>query len=222
MKLLFLGSPGVGKGTYAQVLTEIFGIPHISTGDLLREEAKKNTVLGKEISEIMQRGELVPDDKMIAMLKGRISEDDCDKGFILDGFPRVMSQAEELKRLVKIDHVLNFKADDKVIIERLSGRITCRKCGTIFHKTGNPPAKEGICDKCGGELYQRADDQPESIKNRLEVYRQKTKPLIDYYNKEKLLVEIVINKPINEIREKVISKIQDYIDGKTKKIGEIK
>ncbi|MBU1202299.1 MAG: adenylate kinase [Nanoarchaeota archaeon] len=221
MKLLFLGSPGVGKGTYAQVLTEVLRIPQISTGDLLREEVKKETTLGKNINEIMIRGELVPDDIMIKLIKNRMSQKDCQNGFILDGFPRTLNQAEGLKDIVKIDHVLNFKANDEVIIERLSGRITCKKCSTIYHKTGNKPKKEGVCDKCGGELFERDDDKLASVKNRLDIYKKKTKPLIDYYTKEGLLVEITINKPISEIREKVITKINDYLCGKTKKIGEI-
>jgi len=221
LKLLFLGSPGVGKGTYAQVLREVLKIPQISTGDLLRAEAKKDTEMGRKITEIMQSGELVPDQTMIELLKERIAQDDCKEGFILDGFPRTINQADELERIMKIDSVMNFLANDEVIIKRLSGRITCKKCGTIFHKSGNPPKKEGICDKCGGELYQRADDAPEAIKNRLEVYRQKTKPLINYYKQKDLLVEIIINKPISEIREQVIQKVKDYLEGKISEIGEI-
>ncbi|MBU0471404.1 MAG: adenylate kinase [Nanoarchaeota archaeon] len=222
MKLLFLGSPGVGKGTYAQVLKEVLNIPHISTGDLLRAESKKNSPLGRKISDIMLKGDLVSDEIMLEMLEERIAEKDCKKGFILDGFPRNLVQVNHLKNLIEISHVLNFKADDEVIIERLSGRLTCKKCSTIFHKTGNKPKKEGVCDACGHELYQRKDDTSEAVKKRLEVYKEKTKPLIDYFKNEGLLVEVIINKPISEIREQIITKVKDYLEGKTDKIGEIK
>ena len=222
MKLLFLGSPGVGKGTYAQVLTEVLGIPHISTGQLFRDKVKEGTELGKEIDKIMKQGELVPDEITLKILGERIQKEDCKNGFILDGFPRNLVQADNLKNLVDITHVLNFKANDEVIIERLSGRITCKKCSTIYNKTGMIPKKEGICDKCGSELIERKDDNPESIQKRLDVYREKTKPLIDHYTQKGLLVEVVINKPISEIKEKVIIKIKDYLEGKTDSIGEIK
>lgn len=221
MKLLFLGSPGVGKGTYAQVLREELNIPHISTGDLLREETKKDTLLGNEIAEIMKKGELISDELMLKIIKNRISQDDCERGFILDGFPRNLVQADHLKNLIDISHVLNFKASDEVIIQRLSGRITCRKCSEIYHKIGKIPKEEGVCDTCGGELYQRHDDTPESVKKRLEVYQEKTKPLIDYYNDEGLLVEIVINKHITEIKEKLISQIKAFLEGKIDTIEEI-
>ncbi len=222
MKLLFLGSPGVGKGTYAQVLNEVLGIPHISTGQLFRDKVNGGTELGKEIDKIMKSGDLVPDEITLKVLEERIQKEDCKNGFILDGFPRNLVQADNLKNLVDITHVLNFKANDEVIIERLSGRITCKNCSTIYNKTGMKPKKEGICDKCGGELIERKDDNSESIQKRLDVYREKTKPLIDHYIQEGLLVEVVINKPISEIKEKVITKIKDYLEGKTDSIGEIK
>ncbi|MCK4730207.1 MAG: adenylate kinase [Candidatus Aenigmarchaeota archaeon] len=222
MKLLFLGSPGVGKGTYAQVITEALNIPHISTGDLLRNETQKDTKLGKEIEKIMNQGGLVSDEILLQLIKTRIKDKDCKNGFILDGFPRTKNQAEELEKLTGITHVLNFKANDKVIIERLSGRIVCKKCKTIFHKTGNKPKVENICDKCSSELHQREDDKPDSIRKRLKIYKEKTEPLIKHYNDKGLLVEITINKPISEIRDKVSSKIKSYLEGKTDKIGEIK
>ncbi|MBC8500256.1 MAG: adenylate kinase [Nanoarchaeota archaeon] len=222
MILLFLGSPGVGKGTYAQVLTEVLEIPHISTGDLLREEAKRDTPLGREINEIMMKGELVPDHVMLKLIEERITHDDCKNGFILDGFPRNLVQANHLQNLVDITHVLNFKADDEVIIQRLSGRITCKKCNMIYNKVGKKPEIEGVCDKCGGELFQREDDKPESVKKRLDVYREKTQPLIDHYTNKGLLVEVVINKHIIEIKERLISQIKAYLEGKINKIEEIK
>ncbi len=222
MKLLFLGSPGVGKGTYAQIMTEALNIPHISTGDLLRNETQKDTKFGKNIEKTMNQGGLVSDEILLQVIKTRIKDKDCKNGFILDGFPRTKNQAEELGELTGITHVLNFKASDEVIIERLSGRIVCKKCKAIFHKTGNKPKVENICDKCGSELHQREDDKPDSIKKRLKIYKEKTEPLIDYYDNKGLLVEIIINKPISEIREKVILKIKSYLEGKTDKIGEIK
>ncbi|RLJ01067.1 MAG: adenylate kinase [Candidatus Aenigmatarchaeota archaeon] len=222
MKLLFLGSPGVGKGTYAQVITEALNIPHISTGDLLRNETQKDTGLGKKIEETMNQGGLVSDEILIQLIKTRIKDKDCENGFILDGFPRTKNQAENLEKLTGITHVLNFKANDEVIIERLSGRIVCKKCKTIFHKTGNKPKIENICDKCGSELHQREDDKPDSVKKRLKIYKEKTEPLIAHYDSKGLLVEITINKPISEIRDKVILKIKSYLEGKTDKIGEIK
>ncbi len=222
MKLLFLGSPGVGKGTYAQVMTKALNIPHISTGDLLRNETQKDTKLSKEIEETMNQGGLVSDKILLQLIKTRIKEEDCENGFILDGFPRTKNQAEELGKLTGITHVLNFKANDEVIIERLSGRIICKNCKTIFHKTGNKPKIENTCDKCGSELHQREDDKPESVKKRLKIYKEKTEPLITHYNDKGLLVEITINKPISEIREKVILEIKSYLEGKTDKIGEIK
>ncbi len=222
MKLLFLGSPGVGKGTYAQVLTDVLEIPHISTGDLLREEAKTGSELGNEIKRIMDEGGLVPDEKMLKVIEARIVKDDCENGFILDGFPRTSNQAVQLNELIEISHVLNFKANDEVIIERLSGRIVCKKCSTIFHKTGNKPKRENQCDKCDGDLYQRDDDKPEAVQKRLDVYREKTAPLIDHYTNEGLLVEVVINKPITEIKEQMIGKIKEFLEGKTETIEEIK
>lgn len=222
MKLLFLGSPGVGKGTYAQVLREALNLQHISTGDLLRDEVKKGTKLGQELDQVMKSGGLISDDLMIKLIEERIKEDDCKNGFILDGFPRTINQADQLKKLIEISHVLNFKADDEVIIERLSGRLVCKKCKTIFHKTGAKPKIENKCDVCEEELHTREDDKPESVKKRLELYHEKTAPLIDYYKNEGVLVEIVINKPIDEIKDKVIINVKNYLEGKTKHIGEIK
>lgn len=222
MKLLFLGSPGVGKGTYAQVMREELGIPQISTGDLLREEVKKDTPAGKEINAVMTKGDLVSDEIMLKLIESRIQEKDCENGFILDGFPRTLVQAHGLKNLIDITHVLNFKADDEVIIQRLSGRITCKNCNTIYHKVGNQPKKENECDHCSGELIQRKDDHPVAVQNRLDIYKEKTAPLIDHYNNEGLLVEIVINKNITEIKEKLIEKLKAFLEGKIDSVGEIK
>lgn len=222
MNLVFLGSPGVGKGTYAQVLRDALKIPHISTGDLLREEAKKETPEGKKIKEAMEKGLLVDDKTTLAVLEKRLSEPDCKRGFILDGFPRNKVQAAELERIIDIDHVLNFLANDEVIIERLSGRMVCDKCKTIYHTSGNMPKVNGICDKCHATLAQRADDSPQAVAKRLYVYKKETAPLIEYYQNKGLLTPITINRPISEIREKVITTVKAFLTGKIHEIGEIK
>ncbi len=222
MKLLFLGSPGVGKGTYAQVLKEELHIPHISGGDLLRDEAKKGTELGKQVEKIMKVGGLVDDKLMLDIIKERITQKDCKNGFILDGFPRTTKQAEMLSEMTDISHVLNFKADDEVIIERLSGRIVCRQCQKIYHKKNLKPKVDGTCDNCEGEIYQREDDKPHAIKNRLEVYQQKTAPLIDHYKGKGLLIEVVINKPFEQVKDTFIGSIKSYLEGKTEQIPDIK
>jgi adenylate kinase len=222
MKLLFLGMPGVGKGTYAQVLEEALGIPHISSGDLLRAEVEKGTYQGNEIKKLIDAGKFVPDETIIAIIEERIAKPDCKNGFILDGFPRTQNQAHMLKELIDVTKVLHFKANDEVIIERLSGRIICKDCQTIYHLTGNKPKVEKVCDHCQGSLHQRDDDQPEVVKKRLQEHAQKTAPLLEYYEQEGLLIEVVINKPIHEIRDKVVSTIKDFLEGKISTIGEIK
>lgn len=199
MNLIFLGPPGVGKGTIAKEIVKQKGIPQISTGDLLRAAVKEKSELGKKAKEYMDAGKLVPDDLVINLLKERISRDDCKNGFILDGFPRTIPQAEALEGEVKIDNVLNFKAKDKTIIQRLSGRRTCKSCNAIYHLENIPPKVEGKCDKCKGELFQRDDDKPEAIKKRLEVYQKQTAPLIDYYKEKGILTDIETEQPIPEI-----------------------
>lgn len=209
MNLIFLGPPGVGKGTIAKEIVKEKNIPQISTGDLLRAAVKEGSKLGKKAKEYMDAGKLVPDDLVINLLKERISKDDCKNGFILDGFPRTIPQAESLdKSNVKIDKVLNFKAKEKTIIERISGRRTCRKCNAIYHIKNIPPKVEGICEKCGGELFQRDDDKPESVKKRLEVYKQQTAPLIDFYKKKGILVDIETEKPIPDIVKSALDAIK--------------
>lgn len=221
MKILFMGMPGVGKGTYAQIMKEELGIPHISSGDLLRDVAKQDSDLGKTVAGIMKQGKLVSDDIMLEIIKQRIQQPDCEKGFILDGYPRTAEQAKMLNSLVEITHVLHFKADDEVIIDRLGGRLVCKGCKSIFHKTGNKPKVEWKCDHCSTELHTREDDKPHVVKQRLELDAEKSKPLLDHYNGEGLLVEIVINKPIHDIKDKVVKRIKDYVEGKSDSIGEI-
>jgi len=202
MKLVFLGAPGVGKGTYASIISKELGIAHISTGDLLREEVKKGSELGLKVKVYMERGELVPDELVNKMLEERIKKDDCKNGFILDGYPRTISQAKELEKITKIDLVLNIKLRKDILIKKLTARRVCRKCGKIYniadikekgiHLPPILPKKEGICDDCGGELYQRLDDDPKVIKERLEVYEKQTKPLIEFYKKKRLLKDIEV------------------------------
>ena len=193
MKIIFLGPPGSGKGSYASRLSPIMEIPHISTGDLFRENMKNKTELGIEANKYIEKGDLVPDEITIRMLKERIERPDCKNGFFLDGFPRTIAQANALEKIAKIHKVLNFVATDETIIHRLGGRRICKKCGAIYHITELKSKIEGICDKCGGEPYQRKDDMPEVIKERLKVYEKQTKPLIDYYTEKKLIANINAN-----------------------------
>jgi adenylate kinase len=207
MNVVMFSQPGAGKGTYTDILAKKYKIPHISTGNMFREEIKKNTEIGKKVRELVNNGELVPDEITISLLKSRLKEKDCKNGFFLDGFPRTIPQAEALEKIIKIDKVLNFVASDEVIIDRLSGRRTCKKCGSTFHIRNVPPKVEGICDNCGGELYQRKDDTPEIIGIRTKEYLKKTKPLIDFYVKRNLLVNIDANPPIEEV-DKIISQCE--------------
>jgi len=221
MKLIFLGSPGVGKGTYAAVLKDELNIPHIAASSLLKDEVANGSPLGEEITQIMKSGGLVGDDIMLDLIKNRLAMDDCKKGFILDGYPRNASQAQALKDITDIDYAFNFEADDQIIIDRLSSRIICENCKTIYNKIGMPPKVEGICDKCGSRLTQREDDKPENVKIRLDLYKEKTYPLIEHYEKQGKLVKIVINKNINVIRENLIAKVNQFLSGEIKIIGEI-
>lgn len=199
MNLIFLGPPGVGKGTIAKDVVKAKNIPQISTGDLLRAAVKEGSELGKKAKEFMDSGKLVPDELVINLLKERIKKDDCKHGFILDGFPRTIPQAEALEGNVEINKVINFKATDETVISRISGRRTCKKCSAIYHIKNIPPKVEGVCDKCGGELYQREDDKEETVKKRLETYKQQTAPLIDFYRKKGILADVETEKPIPEI-----------------------
>lgn len=214
MKLILLGSPGVGKGTYTQDLVKMLDLLHISTGDMFRENMKNDTPLGKEAKSYIGAGKLVPDSVTIAMVKERLSRDDVKKkGFILDGFPRTAAQAEALDKITSITRVVSFNADKKVIIQRLGGRMVCRKCGHIYHQINLPSKKPGICDIDGGELYVRDDDKPEAIEKRLHDYEVVTKPLIDYYKKKGLLREVSVNEDYGLQKELIQKRILQAIKG---------
>ncbi|MDD6352038.1 MAG: adenylate kinase [Lachnospiraceae bacterium] len=195
MKIVMLGAPGAGKGTIASRLSVKYGIPHISTGDIFRANIKNGTELGKKAKFYMDQGLLVPDELTCDLVMDRISQDDCKKGFILDGFPRTIPQAEALTDALdekdeQMDYALNVILSDDKIVKRMSGRRTCPKCGAVYHIVTLPPKKEGICDKCGSALVQRADDSEETVKKRLEVYHEQTEPLIEYYHRAGIIVEV--------------------------------
>ena len=190
MNIVLLGPPGAGKGTVAALLKKELDVPHISTGDIFRENIKNGTELGKKVEAIMASGGLVPDDVTCEMVRDRLSKDDTANGYILDGFPRTIAQAEALSGIDDIDYVLNFVLDEEEIVRRLSGRRLCKSTGRIYHIVTNPPKKEGIDDETGEPLIQRDDDKPEAIRHRLEVYRKETAPLIDYYRGKGNIIDI--------------------------------
>ena len=195
LRTILLGPPGAGKGTQAVKIVEKYGIPHISTGDIFRENINKGTELGKKAQEYMNKGELVPDDLVIAIATARLLEDDCKNGFLLDGFPRTVYQAEKLDEFLeahnsKIDKVVDISVGKEELMIRLTGRRVCKKCGASYHIVNIPPKKEGVCDICGGPLIQRDDDNAETAANRIEVYEEQTRPLVDYYKKAGNLVLI--------------------------------
>ena len=202
MKLVFLGPPGSGKGTQAQLLSQKYSITHISTGELFRENIKNKTSLGKLAAEYSSKGLLVPDDVTNKIVENSLMQ---TKGFILDGYPRTIPQAEFLNSIVKIDKVINFNLSDTEIIKRISGRRTCGNCGAVYHIDSSKPKKDGICDKCNGKLVQRNDEKPAIVKKRIEVYKQQTEPLIDYYKKKSLLVHIDAYPSIEKINQKLTS-----------------
>jgi adenylate kinase len=201
MKLIFLGPPGAGKGTLAGLAVEMIKAPHISTGNIFRAAVAAQSELGRKAKAIMDAGKLVDDETTIALVKERLARDDVMQGYILDGFPRTIPQAEALASFSTVDRVVNFDIPDAGVVERLSGRLVCRKCGFNFHASFNPPAKAGVCDHCGGEVYTREDDKPEAIKKRLQVYRDQTAPLIDYYRKQGVLLDIDARPAVAQMGE---------------------
>ncbi len=204
MKIIMLGAPGAGKGTQAKKIAEKYGIPHISTGDIFRANIKGGTELGMKAKTFMDQGKLVPDEITIGMLMDRIKADDCAKGYVLDGFPRTIPQAESLtaalsERGEAIDYAINVDVPDENIITRMGGRRACLSCGATYHVQFNPPKAEGVCDVCGSALVLRDDDKPETVKNRLSVYHEQTQPLIDYYQKAGVLKEVDGTQELNRV-----------------------
>jgi adenylate kinase len=195
MNLVLMGLPGAGKGTQAEKIVEKYGIPHISTGDMFRAAIKEETDLGIQAKSFMDNGNLVPDEVTIGIVRERLSKEDCNQGFLLDGFPRTVAQADALETILsdlnkRINFVINIDVDKDILMERLTGRRICKSCGSTYHLVFNPPAADGVCDRCGGELYQRADDNEETVQNRLEVNLKQTKPLLDFYETKGYLQNI--------------------------------
>ncbi|RME34325.1 MAG: adenylate kinase [Thermoflexia bacterium] len=204
-RIILLGMPGAGKGTQAEQLARALGVPHVASGDLFREHLEKGTELGRQARAYMDRGDLVPDEVTIGMVAERLSRPDCASGFVLDGFPRTVPQAEALDRLLKewgvaLDVVAYIRVREEVALARLAGRWTCRQCGAVFHTLFNPPRQPGVCDRCGGELYQRSDETEEAHRRRLQVYQEQTAPLVDYYRRSGLLVEIDGEQSIEDVQ----------------------
>ena len=210
MKIIMLGAPGAGKGTQAKMLAEKYGIPHISTGDIFRANIKEQTELGMEAKKYMDQGLLVPDELTVKILLDRVAKDDCKNGYVLDGFPRTIPQAEVLDKAVSelndsIDFAVNVDVKDESIIKRMSGRRACLKCGATYHIEHIPPKQEGICDKCGSELVLRDDDKPETVEKRLKVYHEQTQPLIDYYNKKGILKEVDGSQDMKDVFNAIVA-----------------
>lgn len=213
MYVILFGAPGVGKGTQAAILAEKTGLVHITTGELFREAIRQETELGKQAKVYYDRGQLVPDHLTIAMLLERLSQDDCASGCILDGFPRTLEQATALDEALTqeggaIDKVVYIQAPENELLSRLSGRWSCRQCGSVYHERFQPPRQAGRCDQCGGELYQRDDDKPETVRRRLEVYAQQTAPLVDYYRATGKLVEIDGDKSVEEVAGNLLAVVK--------------
>lgn len=208
MNIVLMGPPGAGKGTQAEVMARNLIVPHISTGDIFRANIKAGTELGQLANQYISKGDLVPDEVTMAMIKDRLAEEDCANGFILDGLPRTIGQADALEEILneqgkKLDKVVNIDVPIEKLIERLSGRRVCRNCSQTYHLVNNPPTEAGRCDECGGELYQRADDSEETIKNRLDVYLAQSSPLIEYYQKKGLLLSVNGDQSINNVLTEV-------------------
>ena len=213
LRAVLLGPPGAGKGTQAAKVIEKYNVPHISTGDIFRANIKEGTELGKKAKGYMDEGKLVPDELVVDLVTDRLKKDDCKEGFLLDGFPRTIFQAEQLDKFLsdngqKLDIVLNFKVRKDVLVERIAGRRVCKSCGASFHVVNVPPKKEGICDACGGELFQRKDDNRETVENRINVYESETAPLIGYYEKQNVLVDFDGEKTHDEVFDDVVKAIE--------------
>lgn len=211
MKIILLGPPGAGKGTQAEKIINRYNIVHISTGDIFRDNLKSNTPLGMKAREYMDKGLLVPDDLTVEMVKDRISKDDCKNGYLLDGFPRTLAQADALELMgEKLDCALAITADYDDLVGRITGRRICRDCGAVYHVVNIPSKVEGVCDNCGGELYQRNDDNAETVSQRLDEYNEKTLPLIVYYTKKGILKQVNGSKPIEETTSDVFAILDEF------------
>lgn len=214
MRVILLGPPGAGKGTQAGRIAETFAIPHISTGDILRANVRAGTELGAKAKSYMDAGDLVPDEVILGMMGDRLAEDDAKDGFLFDGFPRTVPQAEALEQLLiergqPIDVVLRMLVDTKEVVQRLTGRRTCTNCGAVFHVDYDPPSTEGVCDKCGGELVQRDDDSEDVVLNRLEVYRRSTEPLEEFYWGRGLLRDVEAVGSVDEVGDRIIAILRE-------------
>ncbi|MCI6498129.1 adenylate kinase [Lachnospiraceae bacterium HCP1S3_C3] len=209
MKIIMLGAPGAGKGTQAKKIADKYSIPHISTGDIFRANIKEGTELGKKAKTYMDQGLLVPDELVVDLVVDRVQQDDCSNGYVLDGFPRTIPQAESLDAALeklgdKIDYAINVEVPDENIVRRMSGRRACLACGATYHLVHIPPKKEGICDNCGKELVLRDDDKPETVTKRLNVYHEQTQPLIDYYTTKNVLAEVDGTKDMEEVFQDIV------------------
>jgi adenylate kinase len=216
VRLVLVGPPGAGKGTQAQFIASHLSIPKISTGDIFRSNVSTGTELGRQAKAFMDRGDLVPDEVTIAMVVARLQEDDAQNGFLLDGFPRNLQQAETLRKLLadwdtKLDIVLELVVDDDEVVRRLSGRRTCRVCGRIWHILFEPPTRAGLCDDCGGDLFQRDDDRELTIRHRLDVYAEQTRPLISFYADDGILLGIDATGPVEEITARAMTALRRFI-----------
>ncbi|MBO8161945.1 MAG: adenylate kinase [Thermosipho sp. (in: Bacteria)] len=213
MNIVFLGPPGAGKGTYAKELVKMLGIPHISTGDMFREAVASGSELGKKVEEILKKGELVPDDLTISIVKERLAKEDCEKGFILDGFPRTVDQAKALDEILKmlnkkLEYAIYFEVSEDVVVQRITNRRVCKNCGKIYNLITLPPKVDGKCDVCGGELYQREDDKEEVVKRRYRVYMENTYPVIEYYQKQNKLFTVDGSSGVDSVIKEVLNIIR--------------
>jgi adenylate kinase len=221
MRLVLIGPPGAGKGTQARALSELCAIPQVASGDLLRAAVRDRTELGAQAQEFMDRGELVPDELVVKLIENRLDSDDARKGFILDGFPRAVSQAKALgamlaRRGIAIDRAVAIAVADEEIVQRISGRRTCSKCGAMYHVRFEPPQRAGVCDKCGGELEQREDDREETVRNRLDVYNASTRPVLDFYRAESLLSEVDGTGRPDEVEARILKVLDGLVSAHTR------
>lgn len=216
MRIVLVGPPGAGKGTQAQFIASHLSIPKISTGDIFRENVQRQTRLGQEAKAYMDAGDLVPDEVTVGMVRSRLAEEDAADGFLLDGFPRNVPQAEALKKILaemdqKLDIVLELVVDDDEVVRRLSGRRTCRRCEHVWHLDFDPPSREDLCDHCGGELFQRDDDREETIRHRLEVYQEQTAPLVSFYADEGILIGVDATGTVEDVTERAMAALLPYM-----------